>query len=243
MFARKRLTMLLAAGAIGVAATATAAPAQAAGAAVASADGTQELAALQQSTTVFAAPNSRSQTSEKVSEVRPITHHTTVLPVLAQTTDPSGVGWLRVLLPGRPNGHSGWIERSSTKPASTDWRVTVDLSARRVTTFRDGHRERRFRAVVGKPSTPTPTGRFFVEETLRLGKHAIGAPLALALSARSRVLKQFEGGPGQIALHGTNNVGGTLGTAASHGCVRLHTSAITWLAAHIDAGTMVTIQR
>jgi lipoprotein-anchoring transpeptidase ErfK/SrfK len=235
--------MLLAAGALGLAATVTAAPAQAAGAAAVPGDGTQELAALQQSTYVFSAPNSASRTSEKVTGVRPITHHTTVLPVLARTTDASGEGWLRVLLPGRPNGHSGWIAGTSTQQASTDWRITVDLSARTVTTFRDGQRSRRFRAVVGKPSTPTPVGQFFVEETLQLGRQAIGAPAALALSARSRVLKQFEGGPGQIALHGTNNVGGTLGTAASHGCIRLHTGPITWLAARIDAGTLVSIQR
>jgi lipoprotein-anchoring transpeptidase ErfK/SrfK len=242
MRTRKKITMTLAVGAIGLTATAAAAPAQAAGAA-ASSDGTQELAVLKQSTKAFSSPSSASRTLEKVTGVRPITHHTTVLPVLAQATDASGEGWLRVLLPGRPNGHSGWIARSTTAPASTDWRVTVDLSARRVTTFRDGRPARRFRAVVGKPTTPTPTGRFFVEETLRLGRHAVGAPTALALSARSRVLKQFEGGPGQIALHGTDNVGGTLGTAASHGCIRLHTPAITWLAAHLDAGTRVTIQR
>jgi lipoprotein-anchoring transpeptidase ErfK/SrfK len=95
--------------------------------------------------------------------------------------------------------------------------------------------------VVGKPSTPTPVGRFFVEETLQLNDQAVGAPYALALSARSNVLQEFDGGPGQIALHGTNNVGGILGTAASHGCIRLATSAVTWLAFRTGPGTPVTI--
>ena len=38
-----------------------------------------------------------------------------------------------------------------------------------------------------------------------------GAPFALALSARSNVLQEFEGGPGQIAIHGVANLGGTPG--------------------------------
>ena len=70
-----------------------------------------------------------------------------------------------------------------------------------------------------------------------------GAPFALALSARSNVLRQFGGGPGQIAIHGVANLGGTLGTAISHGCIRLGNRSIRWLAARIAPGTPVTITR
>ena len=68
-----------------------------------------------------------------------------------------------------------------------------------------------------------------------------GGPFALALSARSDALQEFEGGPGQIALHGRDSLGGTLGNAESHGCVRLDTASIDWLAARIGPGTPVTI--
>jgi lipoprotein-anchoring transpeptidase ErfK/SrfK len=100
---------------------------------------------------------------------------------------------------------------------------------------------RAFAAIVGKPSTPTPRGRFFVEENIRMLPGAVGAPFALATSARSNVLQEFDGGPGQIALHGLDNVGGELGTAASHGCVRLADSTVAWLAARISPGVPVTI--
>jgi hypothetical protein len=63
-------------------------------------------------------------------------------------------------------------------------------------------------AVVGAPSTPTPQGRFFVEESVRMPAGEPGGPFALALSARSNALQEFEGGPGQIALHGLANLGG-----------------------------------
>lgn len=78
---------------------------------------------------------------------------------------------------------------------------------------------------------------------MELDRYDVGAPYALALSARSEVLQEFAGGPGQIAIHGTNNVGGVLGSAASHGCVRLDTKAISWLAARIGPGVPVTITR
>ena len=94
------------------------------------------------------------------------------------------------------------------------------------------------------PATPTPRGQFFVEEALALSPREAGAPFALATSARSNVLQEFDGGPGQIALHGTDNLPGALGTAASHGCVRLSTGDITWLARRIGSGVpLKTITR
>ena len=80
-----------------------------------------------------------------------------------------------------------------------------------------------------------------MEETVALTPGQIGAPYALALSARSYTLQEFAGGPGQIAVHGVWNVGGTMGTAASHGCLRLDTAAITWLGERIGPGVPVTI--
>jgi lipoprotein-anchoring transpeptidase ErfK/SrfK len=109
--------------------------------------------------------------------------------------------------------------------------------------YQHGRRVRVFKAVVGKPSTPTPRGEFFVEESIQLPSGAVGAPFALALSARSTVFQEFEGGPGQIALHGLWNVGGTPGTAVSHGCVRLDTEAMRWLVRRIGPGVPVTIKR
>jgi lipoprotein-anchoring transpeptidase ErfK/SrfK len=201
---------------------------------------TQTLAVLNHDTEAFRTPSANSGSAGTVNEVRPITGERTVLPVLA-TTNAHGQQWLQVLLPGRPNSHAGWIEAAAVSLTVTDWQITIDLSTRRVSVFDRGHVVRTFLAVIGKPSTPTPTGRFFVEETVPLGSAVAGAPFALALSARSNALAQFEGGPGQIAVHGTANIGGLPGTAVSHGCVRLPTSAIAWIAGHITSGVPVTI--
>ena len=130
-----------------------------------------------------------------------------------------------------------------TRAGSTEWSIEVDLSARRVDVYQRGNVVRQFPAVVGKASTPTPRGRFFVEEAMSLSSAAAGGPYALATSARSNVLQEFDGGPGQIALHGRDHLAGALGTAASHGCVRLGTKAIVWLAQRIGAGTPLVIRR
>jgi len=180
--------------------------------------------------------------ASRVRASRPITGGQTVLPVVGHATR-GGARWLRVMVPGRPNGRTGWIRRRGTATTTTRWHIVVRTSSRRVRVYRRGRLVRSFAAVVGKPSTPTPHGRFFVEESVRMLPGSAGAPYALALSARSNVLQEFEGGPGQIALHGVANLGGTPGTAISHGCVRLANRQIAWLAARIAPGVPVTIER
>ncbi len=198
----------------------------------------QELAALTSGQQVFVAPGGTEL--GQVAATRPITGEQTVLPVLRTTVD-RGEPWVDVRLPGRPNGRTGWIKQAGTKLEFTRWHIVVKTRQRRVYVYSAGHLVRSFVAVVGAPATPTPVGQFFVEENVAVKPTAVGYPDALALSARSNVLQEFDGGPGQIALHGLDNVGGTPGTAVSHGCIRLDTTDITWLAHHIDPGAPVTI--
>ena len=203
---------------------------------------TQELAVFVRGQTAMAKPDGRSARRAWVERKRPITEGRTVLPVIGRRTDAKGIRWLRVRLPGRPNNSTGWIRKARTRQTATTWHLVVDLSERRVTVYRQGRIVRTFSAVVGSASTPTPRGRYFVEENVLLSGGQVGAPYALALSARSYVLQEFAGGPGQIAIHGVWNVGGTMGTAASHGCVRLDTTSIRWLGERIGPGVPVTIQ-
>ncbi|MDO9410546.1 L,D-transpeptidase [Patulibacter sp.] len=192
--------------------------------------------------TVFAAPEVGARRTGAVAARRPITHGRTVLPVLQAQTDAVGHRWVRVLLPGRPNGRSGWIRTRSTRAAVTPWSVDIDRAARSGVVRRLGVVVRRFRVIVGAPSTPTPVGRFFVEESIRLPGGRVAGPFALALSSRSEVLQEFAGGPGQIALHGRDGLGGTLGTAVSHGCMRLGRADVAWLAARVGPGARVTVR-
>ncbi|MGI8801796.1 MAG: L,D-transpeptidase [Solirubrobacteraceae bacterium] len=202
---------------------------------------TQAVAMLLTAHKVTAGPHAGRSSAATVPSSRPITGERTALPVTGEATAGSGARWLRVMLPGRPNGAEGWIEQRGTELTTTSWHLVVRRSTRQVLVYGHGRLVRTYSAIIGKPSTPTPPGRFFVEEGIQMLPGGVGAPYALALSARSNVLQEFDGGPGQIALHRLDNVGGQLGTAASHGCVRLSDSAVTWLAARIEPGVPVTI--
>jgi lipoprotein-anchoring transpeptidase ErfK/SrfK len=192
-------------------------------------------------------PRTGSRVVTVLRSTRPITAARTTLPVLARFTDGANRTWLHVRLPGRvlsarPPPRAGWITAWHTLRGATPWHIVVDRGRRRVSVYRAGLRVRRYAAIVGKPSTPTPPGEFFVEENIQLFHGEPGAPFALATSARSSVLQEFEGGPGQIALHGLGGVGGRLGTAVSHGCIRLGTRAIVWLAGRMGPGVPITIR-
>jgi lipoprotein-anchoring transpeptidase ErfK/SrfK len=202
----------------------------------------QQLAVLLTGHRVVAAPGAHPRRIGWVRAWRPITGSQTVLPVVGRTTR-DGVRWLKVRLPGRPNGGKGWIVQRGTVLTTTSWSIVVRTSRRQVRVYRHGHLVRSLAAIVGKPSTPTPHGRFFLEESVRMLPGHPGGPFALATSARSNVFQEFEGGPGQIAIHGIANLGGTLGTAISHGCVRVSNRSVTWLVKRIPAGTPVAIRR
>jgi len=202
---------------------------------------TQELVVLLSAHHAYRSPDVLSRQTTLVAVRRPITGAPTTLPVLSRFIGAHRMRWLLVMLPGRPNGSTGWIAQRGTSQLVTPWRIGVDLTARLVIVYRDGSIVREFRAVIGKPSTPTPTGVFFVEESVLMPIGQAGGPYALALSARSNVLQEFEGGPGQVAIHGSVKLDAPLGTAASFGCIRLANASVDWLSRRIGPGTPVTI--
>jgi lipoprotein-anchoring transpeptidase ErfK/SrfK len=173
---------------------------------------------------------------------RPITGAPTVVPLLARASA-AGTTWLRVRLPQRPNGSSGWITADGTVTRRARLEVVVDRSRRRAWAYLDGSRVRGWPVVVGRPETPTPTGHFFVTERVRQPRGSPLGPWVLATSAYSGVLRQFGGGPGQVGLHGRSGLRAPLGSAASHGCVRFSDRSIAWLARRARAGTAVTVRR
>jgi lipoprotein-anchoring transpeptidase ErfK/SrfK len=224
-----------------LAVTIAAAPAVCVAASPRAVPASQDVATLHSDHPVRNAPRAGASVRSIVSASRPITGVATVLPVTARRTSADGRRWLRVRLPGRPNSSQGWIAQAATTVSATAWQLVVRTATRRIHVYRRGRLVRILKAVVGKPATPTPRGSFFVEESIDLPSGAVGGPFALATSARSNVLQEFAGGPGQIGIHGVENLGGTPGTAVSHGCVRLANAGIRWLVARIQPGTPVTI--
>jgi len=167
----------------------------------------------------------------------------TVFGVLASRVDRScRVTHYKVQLPIRPNGSTGWVRAVDVRLRPVLTRITVDLSQRRITLFHDGQVALIATAVIGAPSTPTPTGRFYVNQRLRTANPIGGfGPGAVGISAFSPVLLNWpQGGP--IAIHGTD-APGLIGSAVSHGCLRVHNrDALRFLRLAVE-GTPVEIRQ
>ncbi|TDE18936.1 L,D-transpeptidase [Actinomadura sp. 6K520] len=150
--------------------------------------------------------------------------------------------WLKVLLPIRPNGSTGWIKASDVKISSTPHRVEIDPEAFTFTVFDGDKVLRTGKVATGEGGTPTPPGRFYFTELIKPPDPggAYGA-YAFGLSGHSPTLKTFAGGPGQLAVHGTNKAS-ALGGRVSHGCVRVSNDDITWMAQNLAIGTPVIVR-
>ncbi|MDX6411583.1 MAG: hypothetical protein QOE91_1099 [Gaiellaceae bacterium] len=149
--------------------------------------------------------------------------------------------WYRVQLPQRPNGASGWVRAADVELAAVHTRIVVDLSARRLTFFRDGRPRLTTTVAIGAPATPTPTGRYYVNQRL-VPRDTTGpyGPAAIGVSAFSNVLTGWtQGGP--IAIHGTNEPS-SIGHAASNGCIRAPNDVVRRLFMMALAGTPVIIR-
>ena len=149
-----------------------------------------------------------------------------------------------MLLPIRPNHTTGWIPRDNVTLLSTRYWTTVDKRARTVTIYRNGKLVERFRAVIGKPATPTPDGLAAIyERDPQPDPHGFLGPWALPLTIFSNVLFNFGGGPGRVAIHGRDgaSLSDPLGSARTHGCIRIDNGPIDWMAARLPQGAPVQI--
>jgi lipoprotein-anchoring transpeptidase ErfK/SrfK len=149
--------------------------------------------------------------------------------------------WYYVQLPLKPNGVTGWVRASDVELAAVTTRVVVDLSDRVVTLYDGGRHVLSAPAAIGSPATPTPVGRFYVNQRL-VPADASGrfGPGAIGISAFSEVLTGWaQGGP--IAIHGTNRPD-LIGGAVSNGCIRVRNDLLRQLFDRTRAGTPVTVR-
>jgi lipoprotein-anchoring transpeptidase ErfK/SrfK len=150
--------------------------------------------------------------------------------------------WLKVLLPMRPNNSTGWIRAADVNLSDVPYEIRVSLAEHMLRMFKDGQEVLSSPVVIGAPNTPTPLGTFYITDPVDLKASPNGAygAYALGLSGYSEVLMTFNGGPGQIAVHGTNNPG-QVGQNISNGCVRVPNDIIVQIADQAPLGTPVII--
>jgi lipoprotein-anchoring transpeptidase ErfK/SrfK len=147
--------------------------------------------------------------------------------------------WLQVRLPMRPNGRTGWVQaRDVETPQTVHTQIVIDRASHRLTLYRDGVQVLSVPVGVGKPSTPTPAGHFWITEKFAVHGAPLYGPYAMGTSAYSR-LTDWPGG-GVVGIHGTNQPALVPGDP-SHGCVRVHNADIRRLVRQVPIGTPVLI--
>ncbi|HVE98185.1 MAG TPA: L,D-transpeptidase family protein [Mycobacteriales bacterium] len=149
--------------------------------------------------------------------------------------------WYRVQMAERPNGVTGWIRAGDVRTSVAKYRILIERCARRMTVLRDGNVVMREPVAVGKGSTPTPLGDFYVDFLEKWRPSSKYGPWLLSVSGFSEVYTSFgKGGVGQIGIHGTQ-ARTSVGRPTSNGCIRMHNEAISVLAQLVTPGTPVLI--
>jgi lipoprotein-anchoring transpeptidase ErfK/SrfK len=165
---------------------------------------------------------------------------TTFSLVGAVLTRSCGASWYRVKLPMRPNGITGYVRPADVLVQKVTARIVIDVSARELSFYSGRKLLLKTPVAVGSPSTPTPIGRFYVDQRITTtNPDGPYGPAALGVSAFSNVLTGWaQGGP--IGIHGTN-APWSIGHAVSNGCIRVPNETLKKLFAATVGGEPVII--
>jgi hypothetical protein len=152
--------------------------------------------------------------------------------------------WLGVVTPELPNGKLAWVHAGNRGLdfRRTGYSLHADLSGRWLELRRQGRSVRRITVAVGRPGSETPTGRFAVTDKLRgtdFGPYY--GCCVLALNGHQPKLPAGWQGGDRLAIHGTD-APGTIGAAASAGCLRAADADLEMLMRRVPLATPVFIR-
>jgi hypothetical protein len=186
---------------------------------------------------VRANPDGRSRVIRVLRQFRHDYRPTVILAIARHTR--ADRPWYRIRLPGRPNGRTGWVDGARLQWLRAEGGVVLDLdlSQRRIRVRRDGRTVRSFPVAVGKPGAPTPRGRFYLTAAWHPAEALYGR-WAIETSAGASIT-DWPGG-GLIGIHGTNQPS-LIGSAVSHGCIRMRNADILRLRRWAKPGTRLQI--
>jgi lipoprotein-anchoring transpeptidase ErfK/SrfK len=163
-----------------------------------------------------------------------------VLPVLS-----TAPGWVQVRLAQRPNGSTAWLPVDDVDLSSTPYVIVIDLATTHLSLYKDGRLVFTAPAGIGTRDDPTPPGRYFVAFTESPPQPNPGyGPFIIVTSAHSPAIADWDGsGDAVIGIHGPlgeDSEIGTIGARISHGCIRLHDTALEKLS-NLPPGTPIDI--
>lgn len=160
---------------------------------------------------------------------------------LVKDTPDAACDWIEVYLPVRPNGSTGFVKRADVTLQANPYRIEVRLGEFNLRVFKGVETIMDTKVAVAADNTPTPGGLYYTTELVRTpNPGGVYGPYAYGLSGFSEVLQTFNGGPGQLGIHGTN-APEKIGSKVSNGCIRMSNDDITTLAGILPLGVPVQI--
>jgi lipoprotein-anchoring transpeptidase ErfK/SrfK len=150
--------------------------------------------------------------------------------------------WIGVTSTDIPNGTLGWVKRDGLKTSTTHVSLAIDLSKRSLE-LRDGRRViRRASVGIGRPGSPTPTGRFSVTDEIPGSRYgAFYGCCIVALSGHQLHTPAGWQGGNRLAIHGTDNPG-SIGVPSSAGCLHAEAADLRTLMRRVPLGAPVFIR-
>jgi len=166
----------------------------------------------------------------------------TALPIVAERLDRQcRPTWFRVRVSTYPNGALGWIRAGTMATSRIRTRIVVDISSHKLFLYKRGRLVLSTPVAVGKSSTPTPRGKFYITQRFVLtNPNGPYGARALGISAFSDVLRSWRDG-GPVGIHGTNEPF-SIGRPVSHGCIRLPEHAMLNVFRQVPLATPVIIR-
>jgi lipoprotein-anchoring transpeptidase ErfK/SrfK len=160
---------------------------------------------------------------------------------IEEAFDGDGNTWYRVRVPVRPNGSTAWLRASEVKPILLHNDLRIDLSDHRLDVYTQGEKTHSYPVGVGKGSTPTPPGDYYIMIKMKpIKENSVYGDLAMGISSFSEELVDWPGG-GQVGIHGTNDPS-SIGKDVSAGCIRLQNEDILELTDLAPLGTPVFVR-
>jgi lipoprotein-anchoring transpeptidase ErfK/SrfK len=147
--------------------------------------------------------------------------------------------WERIDVPMRPNGQTGWVKRSSLGVARTSHAlIVVDIATESLVLYNHGKVEFTAPVGTGAPSTPTPTGHYWIAEAFPSSDPFYG-PWAFGTTDYATDTDFPDGSI--VGIHGTDQPQLIPGDP-SHGCIRLKDEDILKLKPLVGIGTPIWIE-
>jgi lipoprotein-anchoring transpeptidase ErfK/SrfK len=138
-------------------------------------------------------------------------------------------GWVQLYLPIRPNGSTGWLPSDQVTITSHPYRIEALLDDFALRVLKNDEVIYETEIGVSRDNAPTPGGLYYTTELIKPPTDdTVYGTYAYGLSGFSETFDEFNGGAGQLGIHGTNEPD-KIGQKVSAGCIRLRNEDITYL--------------